>query len=118
MKKQQEQEVQRLHKIIGQYAVEVDWLKKKLTDCSSYIQRVKMIDTSYTLSIKRQSELLCVSRSSHYYMHKYTEYELKVMNEIDNIYTEHMYYWSRRISKELKRRGLDIGRKKLKNTCK
>jgi putative transposase len=34
------------------------------------------------------------------------------MEEIDQIYTEHIYYWARRISKELKRRGYPIGRVK------
>ena len=28
--KEQKKEVERLHKIIGQYAVEVDWLQKKI----------------------------------------------------------------------------------------
>lgn len=29
-KKQHKKEVEKLHKVIGQYAVEVDWLKKKI----------------------------------------------------------------------------------------
>lgn len=33
------------------------------------------------------------------------------MSEIDEIYTEHPYYWTRRISAELKRRGYEVWRK-------
>ena len=36
------------------------------------------------------------------------------MNEIDLIYTEHIYYWARRISAELKRLGYNVGREKAK----
>ncbi len=71
-----------------------------------------MIDEKIDLTILRQSELLCVSKSSHYYKHIFTEYELETMGKIDEIYTEHPYYWTRRISKELQSMWYNIGRKK------
>jgi len=57
-------------------------------------------------------ELVHISTSSLYYKSALSELDNKIMNEIDLIYTEHIYYWARRISKELKRRGYAVGREK------
>lgn len=71
-----------------------------------------MIEDKISITVTRQSELLSVSKSSHYYKHVFTEYELEVMDRIDEIYTEHPYYGSRRISKSLQKIWYDIWRKK------
>ena len=71
-----------------------------------------MIEENIQISITKQAELLSVSKSSHYYEHIYTESELKIMSEIDKIYTEQPYYWSRRISISLERLGYKVWRKK------
>ena len=71
-----------------------------------------MIEKWKNITITRQSELLSVSKSSYYYTHVYTQYELEIMEQIDTIYTEHPYYGTRRISKELQHRWYDIGRKR------
>jgi len=71
-----------------------------------------MIEIESSITITKQSELLQISKSSHYYEHTFTEIEFEIMWEIDKIYTEYPYYWNRRISKELEVRWYDIWRKK------
>ena len=71
-----------------------------------------MLDVEYPLSQNKQTSLLGVSTSSIYYNRELSEQDLHIMSIIDKIYTEHPYYWNRRISAELKIRGYAIGRKK------
>ena len=66
------------------------------------------------LTIKNQCQLLGLSRSSYYYQ----ELELSVddqaiLNCMDEIFTEHPYYGTRRMMHVLKNEGIDIGRKKV-----
>lgn len=66
------------------------------------------------LSIVRQCELLGVNRSSFYYQPKpISEFDLDVMNRIDEIYTEFPYYGSPRITAQLNRDGLLVNHKKI-----
>lgn len=53
------------------------------------------------ISVSKQTELLSISRSFLYHTEKSTEYEEKIMEEIDKIYLEKPFYWARRINKEL-----------------
>ena len=70
-----------------------------------------LIDNSNTtLSITRQCKLLGISRSGWYYEPKETDEEtLKIMDEIDKIYTEFPYYGRRKMSRALRRIGIQIG---------
>lgn len=55
-------------------------------------------------SIKRQSELLGISRGSVYYTPRPIDsLTLTIMNKIDEVYTKRPYYGSRRIAKEVGR---------------
>jgi len=71
------------------------------------------------ISVSRQCELLDVPRSSHYEgackkdAKTETEFNLELMVEIDQVYTESPFYGSRRIAKELCRRGHDVNRKRI-----
>jgi len=67
------------------------------------------------LSIRRQCEILSLNRSSLYFEHmtlceKYHD----VLIEMDKIYMEFPIYGSRRMSRELKRRGYNIGRHRVR----
>jgi putative transposase len=66
-------------------------------------------------SIKRQTELLGISRSCVYYTPVPTDpFTLAVMNKIDEEYTKRPYYGSRRIAKEIGNQwGLPINRKRI-----
>ena len=63
------------------------------------------------ISIARQTELLALSRSSIYYQPIIDEQDIRVMNAIDEIYTDRPFYGSRRMRYELKdEHGISIGR--------
>lgn len=78
--------------------------------------RRKMIDISHQqLSISKQCELLAICRSSFYYQAKDISAEdLNIMKRIDEIYTAHPYYGTRRMSKCLQAEGYNVGRKALR----
>ena len=64
------------------------------------------------LPIRTQAELLGLNRSGLYYKPKPpSEEELALKRSIDEIFTEHPYYGSRRITAALRRRGFDVNRK-------
>jgi putative transposase len=70
-----------------------------------------MINKSNTLPITRQCEILELSRSGVYYQAvPVSEYDLKLMREIDEIHLKYPFYGSRRIRNELRDRGFTIGR--------
>jgi len=63
------------------------------------------------ISIARQTKLLGISRSSIYYQPVIDEQDIRAMNAIDEIYTDHPFYGSRRVRYELKdEHGISIGR--------
>lgn len=64
------------------------------------------------LSISRQCALLFIKKSSYYYKPKgLTQRDLKIMQVIDEIYTQHPYFGARRMSEHLVPFGITIGRK-------
>lgn len=72
-----------------------------------------MIAYMPNLSIERQCQLLELNRSSYYYspVQKLDAADYKIMRRIDEIFTEHPYYGTRRMSHVLKSEGLNVGRK-------
>lgn len=71
-----------------------------------------MIDKNKAkISLKRQCEILKISRSGLYYQSQDRE-ELEMMRLIDQLYTQCPFYGSRRIAKTLSSKGFFIGRKK------
>ena len=74
-----------------------------------------MISYVPNLSIARQCELIELNRAAYYYKPKsLEESDYKIMKIIDEIFTEHPYYGTRRMAYILKKEGYDIGRKKVK----
>jgi putative transposase len=70
------------------------------------------------ISIARQSELLGISHSSVYYQPKTNPEDSLIMEAIDEIFTECPFYGHRRIRKELKDKGFEIGRKRTRSLMK
>lgn len=65
-----------------------------------------------TLSIREQCKLIELPRANYYYQPKgWSIEELEIMRIIDEIYTEHPYYGTRRMSKALEVLGYEVGRK-------
>lgn len=64
------------------------------------------------LSVARQCKLVSINKSTYYYKPKgLTARDLKIMKIIDEIYTEHPYFGTRRMAKHLVSFGIIIGRK-------
>lgn len=65
------------------------------------------------LSVRRQCELFSFNRSSLYYDQiGLSEEDQRVLEEMDKIYLDFPVYGSRRMSRELRRRGFKVGRLK------
>lgn len=74
-----------------------------------------MVENKNQISVKKQCDLLSINRSFYYYKGKEIDAEdLKIMSLIDEIYLEHPYYGSRRLSKALQLKGVIVGRKKVR----
>lgn len=68
-----------------------------------------------TLSINAQCELLNISRAGYYYSERgESDLNLKLMNRIDEIYTEHPTWGSRKIRDFLRNEGYKVNRKRIK----
>ena len=78
-------------------------------------QKRKLIDPDdFNLTVETQCELLGLSRST-YYREPVGEslFNLRLMERIDRIYTDHPYYGSRRIIIGLKNLGIHANRKRV-----
>jgi len=73
-----------------------------------------MIDAQASLSVRRQCELLRVSRSGLYYEPVETSPdELALMRCIDELHLRHPFYGSRKLSEVLRKEGRDANRKRV-----
>ena len=75
-----------------------------------------LIDMNHTqLNIKQQCTLLGLNRSSYYASPTaITAIEQKILNRMDEIFTEHPYYGNRRMVQVLRAEGIMIGRKRVR----
>jgi putative transposase len=71
-----------------------------------------MIDRDHDLPVKRQAELVGISRGSVYYVPKpVSEADLALMRVIDELHLEHPFAGARMLRDMLKARGFEVGRK-------
>lgn len=71
-----------------------------------------MIDRDHRLPVKRQAELLCISRSAVYYQPlPIPEAELALMRRIDELHLEHPFAGSRMLRDFLRLEGVEVGRR-------
>jgi putative transposase len=71
-----------------------------------------MIDRKHELPVKRQAELVDISRGQVYYLARATsEADQKLMRRIDAIHLEHPFVGSRMLRDLLAREGLEVGRR-------
>lgn len=71
-----------------------------------------MIDRTHELAVKRQAELLNISRGSVYYHPEpISEADLALMRRIDELHLEHPFAGSRMLRDMLRREGLEVGRR-------
>jgi putative transposase len=70
-----------------------------------------MIDSGAQLTVTRQCELLGLNRTGVYYTPRpVSENDLKLMRRIDELHLEIPFYGARRLSKQLGREGMEVGR--------
>ena len=101
-----------LAKKLGKTTIERDWLQGKLNSSVSLKNRKELVKTELTtIAIIRQCELLEINRSTLYYEAKPIKDEnIKIMNRIDEIYTEiSSTYGYRFMHKQLLQEGYAIG---------
>jgi len=73
-------------------------------------ERRQMIDRSHPLSVKRQAELLNISRGAMYYLPKPTsQRDMVLMNAIDRLHLDFQLMGSRQLHSALRRQGHDAG---------
>jgi len=110
-----------LAKKVGNLTIEKDFLEGKLVSLASSKERKNLVDTKLNISLNKQCKLLHVSKSVLYY--KPTKpfsrgSDLKVLDAINNIYSDFPSYGSRRIHAQLLRDGYSIGKKFVKKAMK
>lgn len=79
-------------------------------------RKKQMIEPNHLqLNIVQQCGLLGLNRSSYYRQAaSLSSYDLEVLRTMDEIFTEHPYYGTRRMMAVLREQGYDIGRKKIR----
>lgn len=107
-----EKEQDELYARIGRLTTQIEWVKKNLALCPR-AERVQMVERSHPrLSVQDQAGLVGLSRASLYY-HAVgpSPTDVAIKHRIDEIYTEHPFYGSRRLSVVLQGEGWSINRK-------
>jgi len=105
-------------KKVGELTLEKDFLEGKLVSLVSSKTRKKFVDTKHKLSLNTQCKLLHIAKSTFYYLpvKKFSsEWELKLLNELNEIHSEFPYYGTRRLVTALENKGYWIGRKLIKS---
>jgi putative transposase len=110
-----------LAKKVGTLIVEKDFLEGKLVSLASSKERKVLVDTKLDISLNKQCQLLHVSKSSLYYNTTKafsSGRDLKVLDAINNIYSDFPSYGYRRIHSQLLRDGHSVGKKFVKKAMK
>jgi len=109
---EQEELIADMYNKIGQLTIELEWPKK-----SSKLnpgEKLEAIDPDHKIAVSRQCDLLGLSKSTYYWKPKgESEYNIKLMNMIDKIYTKCPFYGYPRITHKLKRIGHDVNHKRI-----
>ena len=107
-----------LAKKVGNLTVEKDFLVEKLKSLVSSKTRKKFVDTKHELSLNQQCKLLHIAKSTLYYeaIKRFsTEWDIKFLNELNEIHSEFPYYGTRRLVTALENEGYWVGRKFIKS---
>ena len=103
-----------LRKKIGELAVEPEFFSQRTRSCGLKERRAMIDWKRPDLSVRRQCELLRLSRSGTYYEPVATSPdELALMRRIDEVHLKYPFYGSRKLSLELRNEGRDANRKRI-----
>ena len=102
---------------LGRLKMELEWIKKKLPPSAEF-KRSLVAEGNAELSIRRQCELLGLSRSSFYYEPAGASADdLRVMGLIDRQYTARPSHGSRRMVVWLGQQGEEVNRAVVSYAC-
>ena len=105
-------------KKVGELTLEKDFLEGKLVSLVSSKLRKTFVDTKHKLSLNQQCKLLHISKSTLYYtpVKRFSsEWEIKLLNALNEIHSEFPYYGTRRLVTALENEGYSVGRKFIKS---
>jgi len=105
-------------KKVGELTLEKDFLEGKLVSLVSSKSRKNFVDIKHKLSVNRQCKLLHIAKSTLYYLpvkRFSSEWEIKFLNELNDIHSEFPYYGTRRLVTALENEGYWVGRKLIKS---
>jgi putative transposase len=105
-------------KKVGELTLEKDFLEGKLASLVSSKTRKKFVDTKHKLSLNHQCKLLHIAKSTLYYtpVKRFSsEWEIKLLNKLNEIHSEFPYYGTRRLVTALENEGYWVGRKFIKS---
>jgi putative transposase len=74
---------------------------------------MKMIEKESEMAVNKQCSILTINRSSLYYKKVIKEENIDIKSKILDIYENKPFYGYRRVEKELKNKGYEIGKKKV-----
>jgi putative transposase len=99
-----------LAKTLGRTTVERDWAVGKLKSLDLSNKKSLVDSKLTTLSMTRQTKLLEMNRTTLYYKPvPFSDTNLKILNQIDEIYTDNPDYGYRMIYQQLQEGGYNIG---------
>ena len=107
-----------LAKKVGNLTVEKDFLVEKLKCLVSSKGRKTFVDSKHELSVNKQCKILHIAKSTLYYepaKRFSSEEDLKMLNTLNDIYSEFPYYGTRRLVTALENEGFKVGRKLIKS---
>jgi putative transposase len=110
-----------LAKKVGNLTIEKDFLEGKLVGLVSSKERKSLVDIKHNLSLNKQCKLLHISKSILYYPPTKPfsiGSEVRLLDAINNIYSEFPSYGYRRIHAQVLRDGHNIGKKFIKKAMK
>jgi len=105
-------------KKLGETIVEKEFLEGKLVSLVSSKTRKQFVDTKHKLSLNHQCKLLHIAKSTLYYtpLKRFSsEWDIKFLNELNEIHSEFPYYGTRRLVTALENEGFWVGRKLVKS---
>jgi putative transposase len=98
-----------LAKKVGNLTIEKDFLEGKLVSLASSKERKVLVDIKHTISLNKQCQLLHVSKSSLYYQPIKifsTAGELRLLDAINNIYSDFPILWIQKNAQTTNQRWL------------
>jgi len=103
--------IRELHAKIGELTVERDFFRQRAREIPR-LERKAMIDRGSRVAVTRQAELLDLSRSSVYYSPRaLPDRDLCLMRRLDELHLQLPFYGSRKLTRELRKEGHDVGRR-------